>query len=131
MKTTSKDIIPISLMQLDNSDINASLKISDLENIFGVYQDKRGNLVYDLNQTLYINVDKSSLPIFICDCDMQWTLISYKIYGTTRLAWLLWKINDISLENIFDTKHPGDQILYLPTNLVNGIVSEINDFDGV
>jgi hypothetical protein len=49
MKTTSKDIIPISLMQLDNSDINASLKISDLENIFGVYQDKRGNLVYDLN----------------------------------------------------------------------------------
>ena len=95
MKTTNNDTLPISLMQLDNADINVTLKITDLENIFGVYQDKRKNLVYDINETLYINVDKSILSTFICDCDMHWTLISYKLYGTTRLAWLLWKINDV------------------------------------
>ena len=131
MKNITNDIIPISLLELDNSDINRTLKITDLENIFNVYQDKRKNLVFDINNTLYINVDKSTLPIFICDCDMHWTLISYKIYSTTRLAWLLWKINDIQPENIFDIKHPGDKILYLPKEYVNDIVSTINEFEGV
>lgn len=131
MKTTNNDTLPISLMQLDNADINVTLKITDLENIFGVYQDKRKNLVYDINETLYINVDKSILSMFICDCDMHWTLISYKLYGTTRLAWLLWKINDVQPQNIFDIKHPGDVILYLPKDCVNDIISNINEFDGV
>lgn len=118
-----------NLFNLNNDDINEDLKITDLENIFDVYADKRNNLVFDLNKTLYINIDKSSLPVFICDHAMQWTLISYKIYGTTRLAWLLWKINDVGLEHIFDTKNPGDRILYLPTQYVDNIVSDINKFD--
>ncbi len=118
-----------TLFGLNNDDINKNLKITDLENIFELYQDKRGNLVFDLNSTLYINVDKSTLPEFTCNHQMQWTLISYKIYGTTRLAWLLWKINDVGIENIFETKQPGDKIKYLPKQYVDNIVSNINNFD--
>jgi hypothetical protein len=56
-----------TLFGLNNDDINQNLKITDLENIFELYQDKRGNLVFDLNSTLYINVDKSTLPEFTCN----------------------------------------------------------------
>jgi hypothetical protein len=60
---------------------------------------------------------------------MHWPLISYKLYGTTRLVWLLWKLNDIEPTNIFDIKYPGDKILYLPKEYVDNIVSTINNFD--
>lgn len=119
----------ITLGELNNSELNESLKISDLENMFNIFQDKRGNLVFDLNQTLYININKSNLPIFTCDHQMQWPLISYKIYGTTRLAWLLWKLNNINPNNIFETRQPGDKILYLPTEYVENVVSQITNFN--
>lgn len=121
----------ITLMELDNDDINSTLKITDLENMFDIFQDKRGNLVFDVNKTLYINVDKDVLPEFICDHEMHWTLISYKLYSTTRLAWLLWKINDIGPADIFTAKQPGDKIKYLPAQYVDNIVSQLNNFEGV
>ena len=45
---------------------------------------------------------------------MHWTLISYKIYGTTRLAWLLWKANNVQMADTFKVKMPGDIVYYLP-----------------
>lgn len=124
----SSDTKVINLLELNNEDINSILKITDLENEFDIYQDKRGNLVFDINRTLYINVDKSILLTFLCDCEMHWTLISYRIYGTTRLAWLLWKLNDVGPDTIFNAKNPGDQILYLPKQYVDTLVANINDF---
>ena len=105
------------------------LKITDLENMFDIVEDDRLNNIFNLNKTLYVNVDKSKLSKFICDHDMQWPLISYRIYGTTRLAWLLWKLNDIDLPGTLATKHPGDEILYLPGKYADGIVASINEFD--
>ena len=78
---------------------------------------------------MYITVNKSSLPKFTCDYAMHWPLISYKIYGTTRLAWLLWKLNDVDLAGSLKKKYPGDTVLYLPSQYVDGIVSDINQFE--
>ena len=61
---------------------------------------------------------------------MHWPLISYKIYGTTRLAWLLWKVNEVGPIDTFRAKQPGDIVYYLPTSLVKEIVSDINSFNG-
>ena len=79
----------MKIADLDLSEFDKFLKIQDLENMFDIFEDSRHNRVYNLNKTLYIEVDLDKLPDFICDCEMHWPLISYRIYGTTRLAWLL------------------------------------------
>ena len=119
----------MKLYDLELNETNNYLKITDLENMFDVFTDKRNNIVFDLNKTLYINVDPSRLPVYECTAEMHWTLISYKLYGTTRLAWLLWKINKVDAGNIFVAKQPGEKVKYIPQKYVETIVSDINDFD--
>lgn len=119
----------MKLYDLDLNEANDYLKITDLENWFDVFVDKRGNTVFDLNRTIYLNADPAALPDFICDHEMHWPLISYKIYGTTRLAWLLWKINKVSATQIFNAKQPGDKVKYLPKKYVDSITADLNDFD--
>jgi hypothetical protein len=60
--------------------------------------------VFDINKTIYINVNPNSLPDYVCDSPMHWTTISYKLYSTTRLAWLLQKLNRVDAVDIFKTK---------------------------
>ena len=45
-------------MKISNFDIDDRryLKVSDLDNLFSVRKDSRGNYVYNLNETIYINV---------------------------------------------------------------------------
>lgn len=119
----------MKLYDLDLDESHNYLKITDLENWFNVHVDKRDNTVFDLNRTIYINVDPSALPDFICDHEMHWPLISYKIYGTTRLAWLLWKINRVEADSIFIAKLPGEKVKYLPKQYVDSITADLNDFD--
>lgn len=118
----------MKLVDLEDNDINAVLKITDLENMFDIYVDKKLNNIFNLNMSLYVNANKNTLPTFQCNYPMHWTLISYHIYSTTRLAWLLWKINDVSAEDVFKAKQPGDIIYYLPQKQVQTIISNINNF---
>ena len=104
----------MKLNELDIGNINGYLKITDLENIFDVFTDKRDNAVFNLNESLYINVDPSVLPEHICSSEMHWTTLSYILYGTTRLAWLLMKINNVDAKDVFVSKKPGERIRYLP-----------------
>ena len=104
----------MKLVDLDIEETGRYLKITDLENIFDIHVDKRGNAVFNMNETLYINVDRNSLPSFTCTSEMHWTTISYAIYGTTRLAWLLLKLNNVEPIELFNAKQPGDKILYMP-----------------
>ena len=118
----------MKLVDIDTNEFDSILKIHDLENMFDVFRDAHLKNVFNLNKTLYINVDVDQLPEFICDHEMQWTLVSYKLYGTTRLAWLLWKINGVDASNIFKNLQPNDRVKYLPTNYVDAVVADINDF---
>lgn len=119
----------MKIINIDDNQIKSLLKITDLENAFDVYVDNNFNNMFNLNKSIYINAEKGSLPVFQCKHSMHWTLISYKIYGTTRLAWLLWKVNNVKLEDTMKPQPPGSIIWYLPKNLVNGIVSEMTGFN--
>lgn len=119
----------MKLFDLEINETDNYLKVTDLENMLDVFTDKRGNIVFDLNRTIYINVDPNRLPEYECKAQLHWTTISYNIYGSTRLAWLLWKLNNIDASNIFQAKQPGDKVKYLPQKYVESIVSEINDFE--
>ena len=119
----------MKLVDINDENIKKTLKITDLENMLDVYVDKKLNLVFNLNMTLYVNVDPNVLPTFQCDHEMHWPLISYKIYSTTRLAWLLQKLNNVSMKDIFKPKQPGEYVKYLPQSAVQQIISDITDFN--
>ena len=101
------------------------LKITDLENIFNIYEDDKQNLKYNLNQTLYLNVNPDSLNSYTLDHEMFWPLISYKIYNTTHLAWLLMKVNNVPAKYIFSSLRAGATVKYLDTNTVKSIVQQM------
>lgn len=113
------------------SDINTTemkfLKITDFENILDIYQDKRGNYFYNLNNSLYLDAADDIMLTYICDYDMQWPLLSYKIYGTTRLAWLLMKLNKVSPKDVFKMLKTGDKVKYLQKEQMNGLIMSLNN----
>ena len=99
----------------------------DLENMFSIHVDKRDNYVFNLNETAYINIDESNLLTHHLTHDMFWTTISYQLYNTTRLAWLLMKLNNVKAENIFDPKKAGDTIYYVNNDTVAQIIQSIQE----
>lgn len=104
------------------------LKITDFDNFFEIFYDKNDNLLFNLNTTLYLNVgDIEQLDKYVLDTYAHWPLISYKIYGTTRLAWVLLKINNIEPKDIFKIKEPGDTIYYLNREILAGIIDTLNN----
>ncbi len=122
------DVIIMTYSRIkDFKDSKTWLKAMDLENFFNVYADKNGNFVYNLNNSIYFNVQKGSLDEYTLSHDMHWTLISYMLYGTTRFAWLLMKVNNITAENIFQKKKTGEKILFIPKDELSPIVDSINE----
>ena len=101
-------------------------KITDLEHLFNVYQDSKGNYKYNLNSTLYINANDSDCSYFTVTHDCHWTLVSYIIYGTTRLAWLLMKLNKVKAADVFAQLKAGTTVKYLTKDIVQKIIETIN-----
>lgn len=114
-------IIDLNLLNYDDI-----YRVSDLDRFFNVYEDADGNNVFNLNETVYLNFPKESLSVYTLKHALQWTLISHKIYGTTRLAWLLMKINNVSLADSFRAVRPGTEILYLPADRVRTVLEAIS-----
>lgn len=119
----------MNIRELKLDEKNRWLKITDFENTFNVYSNADGQLVYNLNSTTLFMVDPSDMQQYICDHDMFWPLISYKIYGTARLWWLLMKLNCVDAKNAFDMKYAGDVVFYIPKEQANTIISRINEFE--
>lgn len=108
---------------------NYNLKNTDLENMFKIHVDKNDNAVFNINETLYLNYDKPDLKVYITEHPNHWSTLSYKIYKTTRLAWLLMKLNNISTADCFKRVPPATPIFYLDEGIVNQILLEINKAD--
>lgn len=103
------------------SELDTSLKITDLENFFSVHEDKRGNYVYNLNETLYLNAD-NACELYTLNHDAFWTTLSYILYDTTHLAWMLMKLNKVDGDHIFDIVKAGSKIKYLPVDIAIQVV---------
>ena len=111
----------------NQTNISKILEHTDLENMFNVYwHTKRQSFFYNLNDSLYIYVPKSRLLNFIVQADLYWTTISYQIYKTTRLAWLLMKLNNVKPENMLKKVEAGTIIKYLSENDANFIIKSFD-----
>ena len=102
-------------------------KYTDLDNMFNIHQDKKGNYIFNYNSTLYLDIPEKNLKFFTTDCDMHWPLISYKIYKTTRLFWLLMKLNGIDAKRSFAAVPAASRVKYLDTAYIPNIVSMIEE----
>ena len=99
----------LSQLGLDDADY---LKFADLENMFNVFQDGKGRYFFNLNETAYFDFRREDLLEYVANREMQWPLVSYAIYHTTRLAWFLMKINGVGADKMFETIKPAQKILY-------------------
>ena len=70
------------------------------------------------------DIDPTYFKSYNVDVDIPWVVMSYKIYGTVNLWWLLCLINGVQDA----TKNPelGTTIRALKTQYINTIVNQIN-----
>lgn len=112
--------------KLQNIDSEYNLSKADLENILSIYIDKNNNLVFNLNETLYVKTF-GDLEIMITDHPIHWSTLSYKLYETTRFAWLLMKINQIPASEIFKKIQANFPVYYLSKDDIITILNQINE----
>lgn len=115
------------LKEIEFKDGDTSRKITDFEHFFEVYLDKHGNYSFNLNQNLYFKSDRSKLKHYICQHDMFWPLISYNLYKTPRLAWVLMKVNDVRVEDMFKPVLAGQSIAYISKETIQAILAQFQD----
>lgn len=119
---------PFKLIDVfDNRD--EIVKFTDLENFFNVYQDKNAYYFFNLNSTIYLDIPPERLKTFTCQHDMHWSIISYKLYDTVRLAWLLMKVNNITPDMVFSIVPAGAEIKYLDRSDVTTVIDALTNKD--
>ena len=75
-----------------------TLSLLKLENLFNVYNNG-SNYFYNILGTVNIpqNLDPNThVNYTVVTDDMPWTLISYRIYNTMDLWWLICSVNEIN-----------------------------------
>lgn len=105
-------------------------KTTDFENLFDINSDRLGRYGFNLNENLYLDIPDSALNTYTCQySEMHWPLISYIIYGTTRLAWLLMKLNNVSVKDMFTPKRASDTVKYINKETLPQLVKVVNGYE--
>lgn len=104
----------------------------DMEQMLNVYLDEHGVWNLNINSSFYaVNLPDEILTAYVLPADMRWPSISYQIYGTTRLAWLLMKLNDVHGDGIFKEVPTGTTVKFLERGkYVNAILATIQENEG-
>ncbi len=112
-------------MKISDIDYDSNIEIADFENFFDVV-NVDGTYKYNLNDTMYLDIAEDQLKTYELKTPAHLPLISYTLYDTTRLAWLLMKINKIGLKDSLRTFQPGEKIKYLSEENVKAIVGALD-----
>ena len=117
----------MKLKNIDFKDGDKSRRITDFEHFFEVYLDRHGNYAFNLNQALYFRFDPAKLQKYQCKHDMFWPLISYNLYKTTRLAWVLMKVNNVDVDSMFKPVLAGQSVSYISKDTIQQILATFQD----
>lgn len=90
--------------------IVSATDIEQLLNYYGLDDDIRCNL----NTGIVIDIDPESYEIFHLTTSMFWPQISYLIYNTTSLYWLLEMLNTTLTTSCFGKIEAPAHIVYIP-----------------
>lgn len=97
------------------------------ENLFNVYQNDNDQYFYNILSKVNFptNLDSSYFDVYtIPNNNMPYTLISYKLYGTMLLWWLICSVNNITNPVFFP--QAGTKIKVLKPELVSAVIQLIN-----
>jgi hypothetical protein len=101
------------------------LTTENYENIFNVYTTEEGNYYYNLLQTISFppNLPEGFFEYYDIVPGDTWPFISYKIYNTPNIWWLILLMNDIS--NPIDALVVGTRIKVPKSKVIKIILSEL------
>lgn len=113
------------MKQNDITDL-PSINLSRVENIFNIYTD---NNLYFYNLLNTVNFDHTNIsPIMYYEYNVRqgdtYTAISYRIYNTINLWWLICSFNNI--DNPINIPEPGTRLKILYQNYVNEVLNTIS-----
>jgi nucleoid-associated protein YgaU len=103
-----------------------NLRSENYENIFNVYTDTDGHYYYNLLQTITLpdNLPDGYFNSYNILHGDTWPYISYKVYNTPNMWWLILQVNNISDPTQQPT--PGAQIKILQMSVVKDILAQIS-----
>lgn len=99
------------------------------ENIFRVYQENvNGKAFYWYNITNKINlptqIDSNTVSTIVVDRKISWTSLSYVLYGTIYLWYLLYMLNKTKSKFFVSA---GETITYIQVQYISSIINAINE----
>jgi hypothetical protein len=98
------------------------------ENIFDVYQTTDGSGYYYYNLSRRVNldietIDPTFLDYYICNGEQPLTTISYRLYGTMDLWWLIVSLNQL---NPINNVAAGTALAFIKPEYINSVVEAVN-----
>ena len=103
-----------------------TLEIYRYENIFKVYQTSQSNAYfYNIIKSISVPGDISSqiFQTITLPNNMPYTTLSYNLYGTTYLWWLICILNGI--QNPFDINNAGKSVKVLKREYIKTVLNAI------
>jgi hypothetical protein len=103
------------------------LNIYRYEKIFKLYQTNDNQYFYNLIQSIFLpdQLDDRAIFYYTIKKQMPWTTVSYNVYKTIELWWLILLTN--KLYNPFDIPAAGTVIKVIQPTYLPGILKEINN----
>ena len=105
-----------------------NLQLYRYENIFKTYQTQDSNKYqfYNIIKNIYVPSDISNDAFFTTTYqgNIPFTTLSYQIYGTTYLWWLICIVNNI--KNPFDPANSGKTLKIIKPNYINLVLTTIS-----
>jgi len=98
------------------------------ENIFNVYQNNADQYYYNILAKVNFptDIEEAYYDTFIVQTDTQsWTNISYQIYGTILLWWLVCSVNNIQNPVFFPKA--GTTLKYLKPAYARAVIAQITN----
>lgn len=104
-------------------------QLNDLrfENIFKMYKNDLGQYYYNLLQNISIpdSLDETYFKYYIIRKKMPWTMVSFNIYKTIELWWLICIVNKI--KNPIKQPLIGTAVRFLLPEYVSLVLTEIKN----
>lgn len=101
----------------------------DLSNLFHIKDIDNTGLVYSIMRTLHFDhlndVPLDYFNYYTAIVNDTWPLISFKLYDTTELWWMLIKLNEI--KNPFVEPLVGYKIRYISKATISDVLNTIRD----
>ena len=113
-------------MSLSNNFKKVELNKYNMANLMKQFRDKNGYIVFNNNDSVGISMtdaDSNLFTIHRVNYNESYQVISYMHYGTTRLWWLIAKLNNVT--DATELPQHGTTLKILNASLVSSVLEQL------